>query len=602
MRLLKPGSIPTPLVDAHQRPPIVIAPVPADSRFPAVSVIARLCWWAVGVLWLRARRRGSPAEFGRRFRLLLEDLGGLWVKAGQLLSLRIDLFPADFCFELAQLQGKAIGFPPAEAMRIVEADLGGPLDRFFGEFDEAPAAAASMGQVHLARLRESGIRVAVKVQRPHLPQTFAHQIRIISRIARLLDWLRPDMRWEDLIWELDKVMLEEMDCRYEGASTRRMRRTLAAHGIYAPKVFYSTRRVLVTEFVDGVLMADYIQVLVTDPARVEAWRRENRIDPNAVGNRLARSLLRQILEDNLYHGDLHPGNIMLLRDSGVALIDFGACSFTERDYLARFRLTMLALSSREFEKAADLSLLMCSAIPSDEVDAIREKFLRAMLGWARATEIPELPYHQKSIARFYNELARVMAEHRVTVDWTLLRIRRAVETLDASQVHLIPGVNYTEIPRRYFRAADRRAARATSPSGASAALLANVSAGFEMAEQLEEYTLFQAGIVRRHSQLFEGATGKALDVLTTAVDQLVLVTIAGTLVVVAGFLAQSHPKLLPLAGPDTVGRLARLFPALDGRLWTLILGASVYGAASLIGLRGRLQRHEPQAGERVAAV
>jgi ubiquinone biosynthesis protein len=590
--MVKASSIPTPLIARDDRPAVEIAPVPTTSPFPEVKVAARLLWWIATILWLRLTRRGSPAEYGRRTRLILEDLGGLWIKAGQLLSMRVDLFSIEFCRELSHLQVKAIGFPPAEAMRAVEADLGGPLSRLFREFDEAPLAAASMGQVHLARLRESSTRVAVKVQRPHLPWTFAYQLRVIRWIATLLEWarFRPHMRWGNLIWELNQIMLEEMDCRYEASSTRRMRRTLKAHGIYAPKVFYATRRVLVTEFIDGVLMADYIQTLSTSPERLAAWLAENRIDPKAVGDRLARSLLRQLLEDDLYHGDLHPGNIMLLRDNRVALIDFGTSSFTEREYLERFRLATRALSSNEYAKVVDLLLLMCGALPNVDVDMIREQLLGAMRRWVENTEVPELPYHQKSLAFFYNETGRIFYEHHCTIDWTLLRIRRALETLDASQMYLIPDVNCTEIPRTYFREAGRRAMASTSLSDSSAASLLRVRAGFETTEQLEEYMLFQSEIIRRSAQVFRGATNKAVDLLSTAVSQLAIVAVAGTSLAVAAFLAQHQPQWLAFIGQDAIARLSRLLPPLDWQLWALLVGASAYGSATLMRVRGRLRR------------
>jgi ubiquinone biosynthesis protein len=355
MRLLKPDWIPTPLVQREDRPAVEIAPASRVLPFGTLIVLVRFIWWVTTVVVSHALGRGSAAVYGRQFRLLLENLGGLWVKLGQLLSLRVDLFPLEFCRELAQLQAKAIGFSPADARRIIEEDLGGSIDQFFTEFEMAPAAAASIGQVHLATLGESGLRVAVKVQRPSLPGTFAQQFRVIRTIVWFVQatGYRAHMRWEDLVWELRHIMLEEMDCRYEASSTRRMRRNLRAHGVYVPKVFYGTRRVLVSEFVEGVLMADYLRVRLSDPAALNKWREANGINEREVGRDLLFSLLRQLIEDNLFHGDLHPGNIMLLRDNRVALIDFGTCSFSEHTTLEWFRMSIVALSQRNYAKALD---------------------------------------------------------------------------------------------------------------------------------------------------------------------------------------------------------------------------------------------------------
>src|SRR5438105_3329157 len=130
---MKASWIPTPLIVSDGHPAIPIAAVPVISAFPAAKTAVKLLWWIVTILWLRLTGQGNPAEYGRRFRHQLEEFGGLWIKAGQLLALRVDLFPVEFCRELSQLQVKAVGFPPEAAMQIVEAELGGPLDRFFRE-------------------------------------------------------------------------------------------------------------------------------------------------------------------------------------------------------------------------------------------------------------------------------------------------------------------------------------------------------------------------------------------------------------------------------------------------------------------------------------
>jgi ubiquinone biosynthesis protein len=602
--MLKAEWIPTPLVPPSERPPITIVPSPRPSHLPAFSVILRFARWLGGTLWLRISGRGTPAAYGRLFRELLEDFGGLWIKLGQLLSLRVDILPFEFARELLQLQIKAVGFPPREALAILAEDLGMPLDHYFSEIDETPFAAASMGQVHLARLKGCGTKVAVKIQRPYLPWTFAHQLKVIRRFARALQIMgfRPYMRWEDAIWELRQMMLEEMDCRYEGGSTRRMRRTLKAHGIYAPKVFHSSARVLVTEFIDGVLMADYIQMLRRDPDRLRAWLVENGIDPQTIGRNLSLSILRQIVEDNLFHGDLHPGNIMLLRDNRVALIDFGSCSFTELEYLKMYRLSVMALGERDYDKAADLSLLLSGTLPRVDLDKVRERFIHAMKEWANRTAVRELPYHEKSVAALYNVLIRILYEHRCTMEWALLRIRRAQETLDASLMHLFPDANYSQISADFFRKADRRTKDRADPGEAARGALSGLASAFDATERLEEYTLFQQGIIRRHAQVFQTATNKVEDLMATAVGQIAaIVLLAGAFATMTLF-AQHRPDLVPLLSPADVARLARLVPRYDWQIWTAIAVASGFACASLVRLQRRIRRPNIRTAGRVASV
>lgn len=598
--MLKARLTPTPLLAAADRPEITISDSRQPVRFPNLRVAARLLWWCITISGLWARRRDSSAEYGRRFRVLLERLGGLWVKFGQLLSLRIDIFSAEFCSELSQLQVNAVGFAPAEALRILEEEFGGPPHLFFAELEKQPFAAASMGQVHIGRLRGSGVRVAVKVQRPDLPWIFAQQIRLIRWIATLLQLarFRPHMGWQDMIWELNQIMLEEMDCRYEGSATRRMRQNLKAHNVYAPKVFYATRRVLVTEFIDGVLMADYIRALTVDPEKVTAWEAENEVDPKVVARRLSLSLMRQLFGDNLYHGDLHPGNIMLLRDNRIALIDFGGCSFTERELLERLRTSTRALCTRDYAEWADSSLIACGPLPQVDVDEIREEFLQAGHEWAERVGISSVPYHQKSVAALYNLMAKILYSHRCAMGWPLLRVRRGMETLDSSLVHLYSNMDYFKISNQFFREDDNRRLNQANLEGAQP-LLATGRNALEMIERLDEFALFQAGIVRQHARVFQTATNKTVDVLASATLVAFIVLLGGLLIFTA-LVGQRQPLGLAALEPQTILNLFRAVPRLDWQIWGLVSAAIAYSCGILLQLRSRLYRRGLSSASRVA--
>jgi ubiquinone biosynthesis protein len=351
-----------------------------------------------------------------------------------------------------------------------------------------------------------------------------------------------------------------------------MRRTLRPHGIYAPRVFHATARVLVTEFIDGVLMAEYIQVLNRDPGRVNAWLAENGVDPDRVGRRLIVSLLRQIQEDNLFHGDLHPGNIKLLRNSKVALIDFGACSFTEREYLQRFRLTVRALADGSFDKAADLTLLLCGALPRVNLDGVKEGFVQAMRIWAAKTGVAGVPYHEKSVAVIYNDVIRILYEHDATMEWALLRIRRAQETLDASLLYLVPDVNYRTLAKRYFRAADNRAAAMRPDDARKAELGSSLDTALTTIERFDEFTLLQGAGIRRQARRFEAAIAAAL--------------------LVSVFFAQRYPAAMTAIFGGVLTGWLRIPPVLDAHAWTIVLSASGVSCAALLRLRRRLQRFD----------
>jgi len=438
--MLSPRWIPTHLQSSRTND-IVTVDVHPVSRLRIATDLFALLWLFTRLIGLRLRGPVTGEVAGRMVRETFEHLGGLWLKAGQLLSLRVDLFPQEFCQELATLENRSVAFPTPVARRILEEELGAPVEHYFDEFADRPFAVASIGQVYRARLRQEQVYVAVKIQKPYSAELFARDLMLIRWIVRLLSVVRfrSYMRWDLGHAELCEVMKEELDYNYEASAVRRMRRSLSGHRIYVPRLFarYSTQRVLVTEFIHAILMADYIQAAEKDPVRLAAWLTENNVKPRKVARRLIQSIYRQLLENNLFHGDLHPGNIVLLRDSRIALIDFGTTSFTERDYLQKFVIFLRALATRDYAKAADLTLLLTASLPNNlDVDQVREDLVRALRSWAARTLVKQLPYHDKSMDNITIELMRILVDSRCTMDWGWLRIHRALTTLDTSLVYL----------------------------------------------------------------------------------------------------------------------------------------------------------------------
>ena len=566
---------PTALLDAATRDPVAIAAAVRSSGWRIVPTLLQLTRSLVAETRASDGGAGSAVR-GRRVRALLERLGGLWIKVGQLLSLRIDLFSVDFCQELAGLQDRVPGFPGEDARRLIEQELGRPLHEIFADFDPHPVAAASIGQVHRARLHDGAV-VAVKVRRPFVEELLVRELRLIRIAISLLTWLRLArfMRWKQFQWEIESILQEELDYRREASSMTRLRRNLTPRGMYVPRVYagLSTARVLVMEYVSGVLMSDYITTLHRDPRRVAAWRRTNNVDPKRLALRFSLSILRQIIEDNLYHGDLHPGNVVLLRNSRVALLDFGTAGTTDRQLLELFSRLMQALGEQQYERAVDFALLMTGRIPRVDLARVRAEVVRELSTWGRRTDVPSLPYSVKSVDAVNVALSRAFFRHRITFQWAFLRIRRALSTMDATAMHVDPDADYTRIVQLYFRRARRRALRAHARSGVTRTAATLLTPRIDVERQIGDVAQLALQIERRRLRTASPTLSTATHLLYLAAGCARVAAIGIVLAAVVGLAAQHGELWLrQVAEWMSAGFVGRA-PEWSWQTWTAIIAA-----------------------------
>ncbi len=544
--MLRPELIPTPLAPPRRRSQVEMRPT-VRQRYGRWHFLSKMTVWLAGNLWLRVRRRYTPQASARRLRLLIEDMGALWIKVGQLVSLRTDFLSPAVADELSKLQFRTIGFPPSEARAIIERELGRSLDEVFDEFEEVPFAAASICQVHKARLRDTGLPVAVKVQRPYVDLDLERDFRIIEQLLGLLIRFEilPHLKWDSLLWELRQVLREEVDYRYEAANLRRMRKSLKAHDIYVPRLYedLSTTRILVMEFVPGVLMSDYVEALRNDRPRLDSWLRENDIDPTKVGTRVFRSFFRQLMEDNLFHSDLHPGNVMFLRHSKVCLIDFGSIGSNDINFLRLYALNMSAVGQRDYQKAIDYTFLLCEELPRVNLGPLKAEVIRCYRDWDAKLALDSVPYHERSIASVGGASGKVLIENKVAASWQFLKISRTWTTLDAALSFLLPDANYVRLISGYFEEATVRQKARLRELGISGFAVRGFS-------ELSEAAMFQGVAARRKAQRFEmfiSQAARRFATLTRWLSWMTLVTLFTGLWIVAKWMR--GPASPPAAGP-----------------------------------------------------
>lgn len=528
------GEIPTPLRHARHAAPIPIEPLPPGSRFRFFSTFGRLLLFGLTLLRLRLARRLDPARKAVLTRQLFERLSGIWIKAGQLMSLRTDLLSDEMCRELSALQYRVAGFPPDIARRVVEEQLGRPLSQVFAEFELRPFAAASICQVHRATLLRNGRAVVVKVRRPDVRASFARDMRVLRYLCALCGMLGIGDRFRipEGIHALEELLGEETDYRIEAVNLKRMRRSLRPHGIHVPRVVeaFSGEQVLVMEEVPGVLMSHYIEMRRSDPSTLRRWQTENGIEPETLARRLTTSVLRQILEDNLFHGDLHPGNIMLLADNGIALLDFGSVGRLDERSFQLYRRSLAAISSNDFERAADYMLLLQPGLGALDPRPISRDLRRSLESWELRTRFPGAGYADRSIAAMSNGIASVFARRGVPFSWTLMRVGRSLSTLDASLQTLAPNGDFMAFSRAYFKDRQRRS---REPAARRRAVTKTLS---ELGWLAGDADLVLGGALRYQSLRAQGMLDTAgrlklavLSVLQRGVISVIILTIAATI-------------------------------------------------------------------------
>jgi ubiquinone biosynthesis protein len=295
-------------------------------------------------LW-QGWRRGDLDDRGRSLRRALERAGGIYVKLGQFLSTRPDMIPGSVIDELRLLQQDAPPVPSGDVIRLFASELGRPPAAVLACFESRPVAAASVAQVHRARLGD-GSPVAVKVQRPDIAERIARDLDILGRLAALLerhtDWAR-DQQLRAMVRGFAASVTEELDFRAEGDNLTAIAAAVARHDdivVPAPLAALTRRRVLVMEWIEGRPLSS--GAVVVDPAR----RR-------VLAGSLLRSFLDQIFDAGVFHADPHPGNIHLTRDGRIALLDCGAVGRLTPRQQAGLQAVLLAMATRNPALMAD---------------------------------------------------------------------------------------------------------------------------------------------------------------------------------------------------------------------------------------------------------
>ena len=305
--------------------------------------------------WLRALLRAllfwRPLARARaeRLRLALERLGPIFVKFGQLLSVRPDLIPADIVAELSKLQDRVPPFSQDEVIASLNAAYGEPYTQIFRDFDLTPIASASIAQVHFAVIaagKEAGREAAVKIVRPAIERAIRQDVSLLHVLAVLVEKLLADgrrLRPREVVREFEKTIIDELDMIREASNGSQLKRNFAdGRLLYVPEIFwdYCRKKVLVMERIDAIPVND-----------IEQLKKHN-IDIKRLSRDGVEIFFTQVFRDAFFHADMHPGNIFVLRDGRYSGVDFGimgSLSGRDKQYLAQ---NFMAFFNRDYGRVA----------------------------------------------------------------------------------------------------------------------------------------------------------------------------------------------------------------------------------------------------------
>lgn len=321
-----------------------------DELIPKIRLTLPLRLGRYLFFWLPNRHKEKP--LGERLRLALQELGPVWIKFGQMMSPRRDLFPPTIADQLAILQDRVAPFDGALARKHIEIAMGGPLETWFDDFDQQALASASIAQVHTARLKHNGQEVVLKVIRPDILPIIKADVRLMYRLAGWVPKLLPDgrrLRPREVVREYEKTLLDELNLLREAANAIQLRRNFEnSEMLYIPEVYsdYCRESVLVMERIYGIP--------VSDIAALE----DQGTNMKLLAERGVQVFFTQVFRDSFFHADMHPGNIFVSYEHphdplyiGIDCGIVGSLNKADKRYLAE---NFIAFFNRDYRRVAEL--------------------------------------------------------------------------------------------------------------------------------------------------------------------------------------------------------------------------------------------------------
>ena len=386
----------------------------------------------------KAKRRRARAIWIRE---TLLHLGPTFIKVGQFFSTRADLFPSEYVEELSKLQDQVPAFGYEQVATIVQQELGKPIEQIYSYFDPTPLAAASLGQVHRAKLK-SGEEVVVKVQRPGLVRLFTIDLEIGRGIAEFFQhhtpWGGAGRDWIGIYEECRRTLWEEVDYLNEGRNADTFRRNFRdMPQIAVPKVYwrYTSPRLLTLEYLPGIKISDYEALSAAG------------LDRKALARLGAEAYLRQLLKDGFFHADPHPGNIAVKPDGTLIFYDFGMMGRLRPGIKEKLADMLAAVVAKNADQVVALLVELGVLVPTADLAPVRRSvqyLLDHFLDKPFSSKLDEI-----SVAAISEDLYELAYEQPFRFPATFTFVLRALTTLEGLGKGLDPEFNFIEVAKPF---------------------------------------------------------------------------------------------------------------------------------------------------------
>lgn len=386
-------------------------------------------------------RRLKQAGRGQRLRMAMQELGPVFVKFGQLLSTRKDMFPDDITQELAYLQDRVEPFAGILAQTIIEQSLGASIDELFAEFEIEPLASASIAQVHGATLK-TGEDVVIKLLRPDVEQSITRDLDLLEGIAQIIHKNYQEarrMRLPEVVADYRKTIFDELDLRREAANAALLKRNFeGSPDLFIPKVYwdFSRENIMVMERIYGVPVADISSL------------NKAGVDMKRLAAKGVEVFFTQVFRDNFFHADMHPGNIFVdttnkadPRYIGIDCGIMGSLTTQDQRYLAE---NFVAFFNRDYHKVAQLHL-DSGWVPAETSVAEFESAIRTV-----CEPIFGRPLHEISFGQFLIQLFQVARRFDMEVQPQLVLLEKTLLYVEGLGRQLYPQLDLWETAKPYL--------------------------------------------------------------------------------------------------------------------------------------------------------